>query len=1082
MANIDFGAGLNTPTGDLFRDAMAKLSLRTDALVIPMPTPTPGQTVNVTLPSISLDSDGVTQRAVAGVWTGSPTIAGQWTRDGTAIPGATALTRTRVPATDDGRIVLYTETANGDPATTVRSNALVTTASTTFYATSFAGTDGTNLNGLEGWSGNGEYGLLGNDLVQTANATGRPIVHAAQGNDHEFEIVVGYPTGSRDNTNTSRTIYARYTDGNNNVGFTTQANGFRIFKRVGGTETTFTAQFGRNYQDGFMMKLRVAGNYCRAYIDGAETYESSTANGGSGYDIADVPAASAVAFAGAAAPGNNAFPYAVARAATVTLIPANALAIGTVTPLLVNDTPGRQFARLSVSTQGTIAQPQVFALTSSGQVLLSPSNVTINGPTVDTPEFSPIAEGDTPRFFIRDGAAPGVIASASKLIPVTWKAVPAEFGINLNGIAPYGAGLTPIDIVKSATLTSGGYKPIWDPAFVNNMSRSNPGAAGFAWNASDYGIGDDGWPTKVPSGQSAMLVIDTGNSPMPASFAGTYDVDFTPGFDWGFDGKGQASRDSYNLATGKAVLTFNRLSGVSPAPLITFYGMDAGLASGGASTGTISGTFPTANKVFKAHKRGEPDAAQFFTNQSIASFKNITSAAKTGRTGYYGWARFMSVGGINRDYPGNNTYSPTQKRAGANRLGQLTFQSAFAYEETLAAAIAAGTNLYINIPDMLPAAEVQSALAYLKTNVPTGMRVAVEYGNEMWNSQFGQAGALYDRAVAAGLSGQYAAITQYSREITSKIVVPMQNLGLLPTSGNTTPEDPRFIVAAAWQSALLNYGYVKACLDEGDLWRYVKLFLSAPYIGGGIGGVSIGQYREQSIFKKVDRDLAGVDNAAYLTALFAAQKTMSQIVRVQSWNPFVNGVAQYTYDKGLPRGRINVGCYEYAWQHNNLNGSERLAFTGSITGTTLTVTANGDNNANAPIRVGDVLVGTGIIAGTKVVSGPAAGGVGSYGVDTNHTTPTGSIGISSSTNLYGQAMGEQMGIGLRDPRAGVAQVEQDTWLRATGGINILFDHIGQAYNLYNAGAGSVWGMENALGNETVDYPYRSVAAERVANG
>jgi hypothetical protein len=63
----------------------------------------------------------------------------------------------------------------------------------------------------------------------------------------------------------------------------------------------------------------------------------------------------------------------------------------------------------------------------------------------------------------------------------------------------------------------------------------------------------------------------------------------------------------------------------------------------------------------------------------------------------------------------------------------------------------------------------------------------------------------------------------------------------------------------------------------------------------------------------------------------------------------------------------------------NLDSSDDVRFTGSIAGTTMTVTTV----AFGSISAGATLFGTGVVANTKVVSGP--GGAGSYVVDTSQT-------------------------------------------------------------------------------------------------
>lgn len=77
-----------------------------------------GGPVNTAAPSISgTPTVGSTLTRVAGTWTGSPTITGQWLRDGVAISGATGTTHT-VVADDVGAEITYRETADGSTTAT----------------------------------------------------------------------------------------------------------------------------------------------------------------------------------------------------------------------------------------------------------------------------------------------------------------------------------------------------------------------------------------------------------------------------------------------------------------------------------------------------------------------------------------------------------------------------------------------------------------------------------------------------------------------------------------------------------------------------------------------------------------------------------------------------------------------------------------------------------------------------------------------------------------------------------------------------------------------------------------------------
>lgn len=86
----------------------------------------------------------------------------------------------------------------------------------------------------------------------------------------------------------------------------------------------------------------------------------------------------------------------------------------------------------------------------------------------------------------------------------------------------------------------------------------------------------------------------------------------------------------------------------------------------------------------------------------------------------------------------------------------------------------------------------------------------------------------------------------------------------------------------------------------------------------------------------------------------------------------------------------------WAWNQNN-NG---CSFTGSISGTTLTVTAV----ASGLLRIGSVITGTGVTAGTTITAMGAStiGGVGTYTVNTSQTVASGAMtsGIQSIMSAW----------------------------------------------------------------------------------
>jgi hypothetical protein len=100
---------------------------------------------------------------------------------------------------------------------------------------------------------------------------------------------------------------------------------------------------------------------------------------------------------------------------------------------------------------------------------------------------------------------------------------------------------------------------------------------------------------------------------------------------------------------------------------------------------------------------------------------------------------------------------------------------------------------------------------------------------------------------------------------------------------------------------------------------------------------------------------------------------------VEPWPTDATGKEQTHSYTGFEPGTTN------AWiKYFNQDSGIRGRVTGSISGTTMSVTAS----TISTLAVGDMISGTNVKPGTKITAG--TGGVGTYTVDTNHPTSTGS--------------------------------------------------------------------------------------------
>ncbi|WP_277969328.1 hypothetical protein [Sphingomonas echinoides] len=997
MANIDFGTGLNTPTGDLCPSAIEKLNARLNLL---------------------------------------------------------------------GK-------ARADGGTNI-----------TTYQSSFNGVDNTPLGGFEGWTLDSNstaqwLSIVDNDIAVTGTINFQSTyTHPTGADDYEWEFTAyldATPTGSN-----TKYAYPVYLDKNNYIVMNFANNNYVLQSKVSGVTADIRSYANFTFATDVSIKIRVQGLNFRIYYNGAEIADSVAANGGLGFAIPSALATrSKVALSGV---NSSPLPAKFIRSMSITSIPDDNMVVSA-SVSMINATPGRQRISIVGAKQGNVTQPQASVVSSSSQVVQNWVNLTLNGDAIsgDLPELPQSIEGDNVKILIRDKVNPSITTTAALRngVPVQWHASKIDFGLNTTGGLHYGRAMEFVDFAKntSAGVTDGG--PIFHtPIFAQHCTLTPPSGSTQYMSYDEMGM-DDGWPTKVPAGVGvwpANLKFALKCSPGASGFtddqAGVYDVQFAPGLDWFHSGASHVAITNYNLAAGTAVMTITANSGSGQSSRFIFNSYNG-----------VANKFPPAGqRVFKMIKRGQ-DAASAFTATTLSSWIGLTSAAKTDNTTYRGCLRFMSNDMINRPYSSVVKENYTRKSLPDNRLGFLERGGVISIVEKLDACKRIRCNMYLNIPDTADPSLVLETANYLKNNMPAGMKVFVEYSNEIvfnYQQGFFQTNELLRRTRENGLADDQTRI-QLARDIKAVVAVPFASVFGI--------DNPRWNLIVGEQAAkyALNSeaqqdANVASLLDEGDLYLYARGMCVACYVGNGYTYSDVSP--DNGFMSKASRDKAGVDNAGFLNDYFAAQKVMSAWTRDNYWNSFANALARYAVKKGFAVGRYMPVAYEYSWQHSNMSTSNKVSATGYISGNTLTITANN----NGPIRAGDVLTKSDIIAGTKVLAqltqdaGAAPGKAGTYSVDTTHATATTSGTITSTTNLYASAAGTLLGQALRDPRAGEAQNYQDSWIRNTGGIACHFDHIGGTGTLYNITSGSYWGYADYIGREALDEPYISTNRDMIANG
>ena len=499
------------------------------------------------------------------------------------------------------------------------------------------------------------------------------------------------------------------------------------------------------------------------------------------------------------------------------------------------------------------------------------------------------AEGQTITVWLRDKT--NKKTASSNTVAVGVNAIPVSITAGMNTVATGVNGEVTGDLMRMAKLyvkKNSAFRNVFTPnATVNAASTSYV-------DATDVGLDSNYFPTIFPSGGSYIgtdypfyYFSETAEG-LPAALHGVYDVEFTPGMRWTLtSANGAMVRSNYNEAAGTATLTCNGNTGA--ATEIKFDGYDNG-------GGYVARTLPTAgNGYFRAIKQGQP-AGKAFQAAVGTSLGGLTSTG--------GYTRFMGANNTNKEAIANVTYGTKTTRRPATATGILSQGETMSIEDMIEIAEDAGTNPWICIHDTADSAYVLDVAQCLYDNMPAGMKVAIEYSNEMWNfgAAFGQSTDLTSRATAAGVT----AVVQYSREFKTKVLDHFETVFGV--------DSPRVHPVLCWQSSI-NSSQLASMLDEGNIYQKIKGFGIGPYVGGGIGtGADQGDYNNVTIFTKANRDLILTDAAAFKTAFFAATTVMSGLSQ-GVWLGFVNMLAAYCVSKGLSRTAIRPAAYEYMWQH-----------------------------------------------------------------------------------------------------------------------------------------------------------------------
>ena len=449
----------------------------------------------------------------------------------------------------------------------------------------------------------------------------------------------------------------------------------------------------------------------------------------------------------------------------------------------------------------------------------------------------------------------------------------STYGVNGPGIRDI-----PNDLFKTAqiiTQDQAGWHIIAHPCVTVS------GAVSYV-DASTAMLTDAGKPTAFPPDD---LFFTLGAS-FPPWRRGTYDVTFTPGLRWTVTGNGAGTRTAYDEMAGTATI---EITGDTVAGnfLIYWTGYDDG---GGYVARTLP---PAASLYFRMFKQGD-DTTKLVSQQfkdDLAPFAG-------------GFIRLMSATQTNRPAVTGVTYN-TVMAAQLSRIDTVTWNLTFGSGPPLEALIEiaedCGMMPWFNIKDSWSDEAVTAYAQRIAAALPADMPFGMEYTNEAWNFSggFTQSTAINDRATAAGVTNAI----QYARELKQKITL----------FEAVFPADARLRPIMAWQSVAATSTWT-GMLNEGDLYQDLYGVAIAPYGGGGIGGIDVGNYSATTAFSTADRDLILTDPAAFKTAAFAALSDGLEAVNA-AWYGFVDMLRDYCASKGLARTILRPMTYEHAAQH-----------------------------------------------------------------------------------------------------------------------------------------------------------------------
>ncbi|WP_138995706.1 hypothetical protein [Sphingomonas sp. PAMC 26621] len=674
-------------------------------------TPVAGAPVPTTYPAISgTPINGNTISSTSSVWTGNPTIATNWYRDGVAMsPAVTTSTYTWNSTLDDGHFIARGDTVGG---VTVFSNVMMTALRTLAYAAPLsAAPDNTSLNGYAGWTqvvgGSDTLKIQGGALVATGLSANDLWKHATAGPDHELEVYMDYVTSPLDDPGSVRLNRLRYTDANNHINVDMGYHGFTPSKKVGGVSTPLTGfiNFG-TLAYGSKLRFAIINGYMRMYINDAEMSQSASASGGLGLDVRDVPAVNALAIGGAQNTSSTAYPRPITRA--LNIYDNHVTAISVVSVVNATDplaATSQITTTVSGTFTGTIAQLQYAVVLANGTVVTPWTNFSgISGQTYSFSATLPAGAAGPSTFYVRDASNPTSFGALNFAIPARQTIFPLRVGQQDGNYSYYSGNDYARDEVRRSDYRKGSSYVDW----------------GYSDDGLD-GVDKNGYINGYKAGESSIRMI------LPYYWArlGTYPIVYPNGMAAGtnnLDGNyytigTEYQFDTNNKARDLVVKTNYTITAGQPQSEINFSGIPTG------KTATTMGFRPTMKL------KGDTKPNQLVTDEVVASMAFAKSKI----------FRMMDARPVNNN-GGTKTINNVQQffRMSVAMAVDLCNQT--------------GQDLWLCMFLDQTADSMRSEFDYIAANLNPGLPVHIEFVNEHWNDKFSQWYDSADRGVRAGLT------------------------------------------------------------------------------------------------------------------------------------------------------------------------------------------------------------------------------------------------------------------------------------------------------------------------------------------